>query len=388
MKTTQLYYKDCHLSTFEAAVLSCEKAEKGWWVTLDQTAFYPEGGGQPCDLGTLGGAGVLDVREREDAVVHLCDAPLNVGETVTGQLDYARRFTFMQNHSGEHMLSGLICSAFDCSNVGFHMGADCITIDFDREIPMEALTNIERKANELIWQNVPIDCRYPSPEELETIPYRSKKKLEYPVRIVTIPGADCCACCGTHVERTGEIGLIKILSCMRFKGGVRIQILCGTQAFAMTQKIFDQNRLVSQAFSAKLLETGAAAEKMNVVLEQERYAHSQTKGRLFNLLAGQTAGKGNVFLCDSAVGAGDIRLLADKAAEVCGGIAAVIAPREKGLAFCLISRTEDVRPLGKAAAEALGGSGGGKPNMFQGSLSCGQKEAEKFFVGNMNFSAI
>ena len=195
METKKLYYDDAFLREFDATVLSCEAEKKNFAVVLSETAFYPEGGGQPADLGVLGGAKVLDVHEKDGVIVHTCDKPLTVGETVHGALDWARRFDHMQQHSGEHIVSGMLCSAYHCDNVGFHMGAEGVTIDFDGIIPADALAQIEQQANELIWQNLPIRSWYPPEEELPAIPYRSKKALDWPVRLVEIPGIDICACC-------------------------------------------------------------------------------------------------------------------------------------------------------------------------------------------------
>ena len=261
METGQLYYEDCHQKSFTAQVLSCEETEKGYAVVLDQTAFYPEGGGQACDLGTLGDAKVLDVREKGTVIVHLCDKP--VTGTVTGTLDWQRRFDLMQQHAGEHIVSGIIHKTYGYHNVGFHMGSDMVTIDFDGPIPADALAQIERQANEAIWQNLDIRCYYPSPEELENLTYRSKKALPWPVRIVEVPGIDRCACCGVHVAKTGEIGLVKLFTCVKFHQGVRIEMACGGRAMDILSRIYEQNRQVSQAFSAKIMETGAAARKMN-----------------------------------------------------------------------------------------------------------------------------
>ena len=223
------------------------------------TAFYPEGGGQAGDSGTLNGVRVRSTREREGAVIHLCEAPLEAGAEVTGVIDYDLRFPRMQQHSGEHIVSGILNRRYGCHNTGFHMGADVITIDFDGVIPPQVLPEIEAEANGAVWQNLPVRCWYPSPEELPAIPYRSKKALAWPVRIVEIPGYDCCACCGTHVAATGEIGLIKLLSAVSFRGGTRIEMACGSQALALLNAAYDQNRQVSQAFSAKITETGEAA---------------------------------------------------------------------------------------------------------------------------------
>ena len=212
MEVKKLYYADCHLKEFTATVTGCQQTEKGWLVTLDATAFYPEGGGQPCDLGTLGDVNVLDVRESGPQILHLCDRPLEVGSTVAGKIDWERRFDLMQQHSGEHIVSGIIHKLFGSHNVGFHMGADTVTIDFDTPIPAEMLPEIELQANRAVYENLPISCTYPTEEALPAIPYRSKRQLPWPVRIVEVPGYDICACCGVHVAATGEIGIIKLLS--------------------------------------------------------------------------------------------------------------------------------------------------------------------------------
>ena len=209
MPTRKLYYEDAHLKCFTAQVLSCTRTQKGWAVTLDATAFYPEGGGQAADTGTLGGVRVLDTREQGEEVVHLCDGPLTPGTQAEGCIDYDLRFARMQQHSGEHIVSGILHRRYGCHNTGFHMGGDgIVTVDFDVPFPESDLPAIEAEANAAVWQDLPVRCWYPSAQELPTIAYRSKKALPWPVRIVEVPGFDLCACCGTHVRRTGEIGLI------------------------------------------------------------------------------------------------------------------------------------------------------------------------------------
>ena len=222
MQTRKLYYEDSHLTQFTAQVLSCEGEKEHYAVVLDATAFYPEGGGQAGDTGMLGGVRVLDTRERGETVVHLCAAPLTLGQIVEGVIDWDARFARMQQHSGEHIVSGIINRRYGYHNTGFHMGADRITIDFDGVIPEEALRDIETEANGAVWANLPIKCWYPSPEELPNVTYRTKRALPWPVRIVEVPGFDRCACCGTHVKATGEIGIIKLLSVVGFRGGTRM----------------------------------------------------------------------------------------------------------------------------------------------------------------------
>ena len=208
----KLYYDSAYIKEFEAQVLSCQEGKKGWEITLSATAFYPEGGGQPADTGLLGNVRVTDVHEKDGQVVHYTDGPLPVGEMVRGVIDWDRRFQHMQEHSGEHLVSGLIHQRFGYDNVGFHMGTDEVTIDFNGVLEWGDLMAIEEKANGMIWENLEISAVYPEKDELDAMEYRSKKELTGAVRIVSIPGGDVCACCGTHVERTGEIGLVKFLS--------------------------------------------------------------------------------------------------------------------------------------------------------------------------------
>ena len=261
METEKLYYTDPFLTTFTAKVLSCEAGKGGYLVTLDRTAFYPEGGGQPADHGTLGGIAVTDVHEKDGVVIHTVEKAVEIGENVTGSIDWARRFDHMQQHSGEHICSGLICERFHCDNVGFHMGADVVTIDFNADISWDELMEIEQLANLYIYEDHPIDIQFYRGAELDKVEYRSKKPLEGDVRIVSFPGADCCACCGTHVRRAGEVGIIKVLSCQKFREGVRLEILCGSRAYRYLSQVYDQDRAVAQLLSVKPQDTLAAAER-------------------------------------------------------------------------------------------------------------------------------
>ena len=203
METRKLYYEDCMLREFTARVKDCREESGKYLVTLDATAFYPEGGGQACDLGTLGDAEVLDVQEKDGEVIHFCDRPVAVGTQVVGKIRWDRRFDLMQQHTGEHIVSGIVHRRFGYHNVGFHMGADVVTIDYNTDISWEQALDAERKANEVIWSDRAVEVTYPDADALEALDYRSKKELTGQVRIVTFPEADCCACCGTHVLRAG-----------------------------------------------------------------------------------------------------------------------------------------------------------------------------------------
>ena len=375
----KLYYEDCHLGQFTATVTGCNPTEKGWQITLDATAFYPEGGGQACDLGTLGSVRVLDVREQDDQVIHLCDAPLTVGETVTGILDWDRRFDLMQQHSGEHILSGLVCQKYGFHNAGFHVGKEVMEIDFDGMIPPEDIPLLEEQANRVIWQNLPIHCHIPDPEALAKATYRSKRALPWPVRLVQIPDTDCCACCGVHVAYTGEIGLIKILSWTKFHQGVRLELVCGKRAWDYLQQVFFQNRQISQALSAKPLETAGAVKKLQDSLAEEKFRSTGLQKQVFAGIAKDYVNQNNVLHFADSLEPGQVRELADAIAGVCAGWAAVFSPREGGYSYCLASREEDLRQLGKAMAGALNGRGGGKPNFQQGTVSAEAAEIRRFF---------
>ena len=262
METEKLFYADPFLTEFDAKVLACEAGRGGFDVVLDRTAFYPEGGGQPYDTGVLGGVEVSEVHEKAGVVTHKCAAPLPVGETVHGRLDWARRFDHMQQHSGEHICSGLICARYGCDNVGFHMGAESVTIDFNADIPWEELLELEAAANRYIYEDHAIDIQLHRGAELDAIDYRSKKPLEGDVRIVTFPGADCCACCGTHVMRSGQVGIVKFLSVQKFREGVRIELLCGGRAYRYLSACWAQDVAAAQALSVKPTASAAAVERL------------------------------------------------------------------------------------------------------------------------------
>ena len=380
MHTVKLFYKNCHLRSFSARVLSCTQTQRGWAVTLDATAFYPEGGGQACDLGTLGGVRVLDVQEQEEQILHYCDAPLTEGQVVEGQIDWERRFDLMQQHSGEHIVSGLVHSMLGHHNVGFHVGSDRMEIDFDGPITPQELAIIERKANEAVWQNLPIQCYYPSREALPTIFYRTKKALPWPVRLVQIEGVDSCACCGVHVEKTGEIGLIKLISCVKFHQGVRIELVCGGRAYQYMTRIFEENRAVSQAFSAPMDATGVAAQRASEALSAEKFRSAGLLSRLFGHIADSYAGQRNVVHFEEGLDSAQVRALADKLVGVTGGYCAVFSGVDGQLCYCLASRELDLRQMNKDMLSALDGRGGGKPDFQQGSVRATRQQAMDYFA--------
>ena len=380
METEKLYYQDPYLTTFTARVLTCEPAKTAFLVTLDRTAFYPEGGGQPADHGTLGGVSVRDVHEKGGVVFHTCDGPVETGSSVEGAIDWARRFDHMQQHSGEHICSGMICARFHCDNVGFHLGADLVTIDFNADISWEELLEIEAQANRYLWEDHPVDIQLRRGAELDALEYRSKKALEGDVRIVTFPGADCCACCGTHVARSGEVGLVKFLSCQKFREGVRIELLCGGRALAYLSRTWEQNRLVAQSLSAKPEQTYSAVTKLQGQLSDAAFRAARLEETAFSTLAAEYAGKGDVLLFQPLMAPDSVRRLADTVAKASGGLAAVFAGQEGRYNYALVrSDGADISSLVKSMNAALHGKGGGRNGFAQGSVAARREDIETFF---------
>lgn len=379
MNEEKLYYQDCHRKTFTASVTDCVKTEKGYEVRLDQTAFYPEGGGQACDLGTLADVNVLYVSEKNEKIIHLCDKPLEVGKTVEGTIDWDRRFDLMQQHTGEHIVSGIIHQKYGWHNVGFHMGSEVVTIDFDGPIPQEDLLRIEAEANRRVWENLPVRCWYPAEEELPSVPYRTKRQLPWPVRIVEIPGVDTCACCGVHVAATGEVGFIKLFSCVKFHQGVRIEMACGRRALDFLSRVYEQNQQVSQVFSAKLMETGEAARKINDALAAEKYRTASMQKAIFRHTAEQYRNQELAVHFEEGLSPSGVRELAEVISEVCGGTAAVFSGGGEKFDMCLACPGGDVKDLGNRMTKALDGRGGGKPGFFQGSVRATKDRIQEFF---------
>ena len=382
--TRELFYEDAYLQEFTATVLECRPQPGGFAVVLDQTAFFPEGGGQAGDRGTLSQDGstvrVTDTRHRDGQLVHCCDGPLEPGVPVTGRLDWDFRFDLMQQHSGEHLVSGVVHERWGYDNVGFHMGSDAITIDFDGVITWQELLEVERQANALVWQNLKTEIFYPTAQELAQLSYRSKKALEGPVRIVRFPGHDTCACCGIHVAHTGEVGLIKMLSLTKFRAGVRIELLCGGRALEAVNAQLEQNRAVSQRLSAKPVQTAAAVERMQQELERVKYELVALQDRMAALAAEQYAGTGAVTLFEAGLSGDSLRRYCLAVGQRCGGRCAVFSPAGDGYQYVILDEAQDLRPVAKAMNAALQGRGGGKPNFVQGSVRASRADIEAWFA--------
>lgn len=379
-ETRRLYYEDVYKKEFTATVVECREQKKGYAVIVDESAFYPEGGGQPSDVGTLGDAKVTEVHEKDGELLHYTDKALEVGAKVEGKIDWARRFDLMQQHSGEHMVSGLIHEAYGYDNVGFHMGSDTITIDLNGPLDEAQLAEIERKTNQKIWEDTQIKIIYPTAEELEKIDYRSKKELTGQVRIVEFPGVDICACCGTHVTHTGEIGMVKLLSVEKFREGVRIEMICGKRVLDYLNMVNDQNHQISVKLSAKMDKTAQAVER----LQEENFRLKGQVGQLVDDMcrkeAERYAGSGSVLIFMDGMDADSVRKLADAVTQTCQGCCAVFSGNADGsYKYAMGEKDGDLRQFTKEMNAKLNGRGGGKPFFVQGSVQASEKEIRNFF---------
>ena len=369
--TERLYYLDSHCLRFLAVVTGCEPVGDGWAVTLDRTAFFPEGGGQLADTGRIAEAAVRDVQEKDGEIWHYTDRPLAPGTAVEGVLDGEQRLRRMQNHSGEHIVSGWAHRLFGVDNVGFHMGVDGMTIDFNRELTGEELQRLERAANETVRADVPIRCFFPSEDELHTLDYRSKKELSGAVRLVEIEGVDLCACCAPHVSRTGEVGLIKLLDAQRHRGGVRLTLICGMDAYDAVCRMQQSVTEVSRALSVprERIAEGVARQLGENARQKERIAALSLELVRLRAAAAEYV-EGNHIVFDETLDEVALRELVNLLMDKCGGLAAAFSGSDKsGYRYIIGSKHVDLRANSKAINTAISGRGGGKPEMIQGSCT-------------------
>jgi alanyl-tRNA synthetase len=380
----ELYYREPYTKEFDADLVSMKKVDAHYETVLSDTAFYPEGGGQAADTGTLNGVRVYDVQNHDGTIVHYTKAPVE-GEKVHGVLDWEERFVNMQLHSADHIFSGLIHKHFGYDNVGFGMSDHGVRMDFNGPVSEEEIRQIELEANEAVWANLPIEEAFPDHDALEKMEYRSKKELTGKVRIITIPGYDVCACCGTHVARTGEIGAIRIYSCEKYKGGVRGTMLAGKRALEEDNLLAAENRKISVALSAEPQHTSEAVEALQNQLGDLRKKIGELNGQLLSYKLNDFE-EGSELAVDFEEGI-DRNLMIHLANDLCDtkhiGTAAILNRNEKGYAYVILSRTHDLRTMAKDINGALHGRGGGKPEMIQGSFSASEEDIrdtlEQFF---------
>ncbi len=377
--TEKLFYEDSHMITFSATTLACEKAGDYYEAVLTRTAFFPEGGGQYADTGVIDGVEVVDVHERQGLIYHKMRGSLEVGKEVSGSINWEERFSKMQQHSGEHIVSGLVHQHFGYDNVGFHMGKDVVTMDFNGVITKEQLKEIERKANEAVARNIDIQVLYPSKEELAKIEYRSKIEIEGQVRIVEIPGYDTCACCAPHVKKTGEIGIIKLVGMQNYKGGVRVSMLCGFRALADYDEKSESVKKVSVMLSAKEKEIAEEVRRLKEELECQKGKTAELQKELLTYKVKELEeNREIVVVFESELSGNAPRELMNLILEKGTGVAAVFAgDSSKGYRYVIGSQTQDTRIYAKALNEKFQGRGGGKPEMVQGSLCGDEMEIRK-----------
>lgn len=377
--TEKLFYVDSHMITFSAVVEACENKGDYYEAVLDRTAFFPEGGGQYADTGVIDGVKVLDVQEKNGLIYHKMEGSLKVGKKVEGTIDWEERFSKMQNHSGEHIVSGLVHQMFGYDNVGFHMGKDAITMDFNGVLTKEDLKVIEQKANEAVAKNFDIEILYPSKEELSELTYRSKIEIEGQVRIVRFPGYDVCACCAPHMNKTGEIGLIKLLGLQNYKGGVRVSMLCGFRALADYNEKAEQVKNISVMLSAKENEVAQEVAKLKEeIVAQKNKMYELQKTLLKYKVSAIPENEELAVIFDAELEGNGPRELMNMLLEKHAKIAAVFAGNDTaGYRYVMGSKVMDVRPIAKLLNEKFSGRGGGKPEMVQGTLNGGQIEIEE-----------
>lgn len=379
----KLYYQVPYVKNFEAEVISCVPGKgEHYLVTLTRTGFYPEGGGQPADSGNMGDVRVLDVHEKEGAIVHETDGPLKEGSTVFCSIDWQRRFSHMQNHSGEHILSGLIHKRYGYDNVGFHMGKDEVTVDFNGILTMEQIEEIETETNRLIYENVPVLETYPSPEALAALDYRSKKELTGEVRIIEIPGGDVCACCGTHVVSTGEIGIVKVTGMIHYKGGVRLSMVCGWKAL-------DDYRRRQRAVAELSVMLSAKPETVVEAVSRLKEESGKKDGRLNRLYQELFAAKLSAYpksgdhlaVFEPDLSPVQLRQFCTMLYEQGKGSAVLVCSGGDGVyQYAMGSAAEDMRALSRAMNESLNGRGGGSALMAQGTFRASEKEITDAFT--------
>ena len=381
-KTIRLFDISSKTAVFDAVVLSCvEREDENYEIVLDRTAFFPEEGGQSCDGGTIGGAAVLSVYERGGIIYHVIDKLLTAGSSVRGEIDFPARFRKMQNHTGEHIVSGLVHKIYGYNNVGFHLGADDMTADFDGELSEDDIRRIEDLANRAVFECHPIRAYYPAPDELENLEYRSKLDLSDGVRIVEIEGVDTCACCAPHVENTGEVGLIKITEFIRYKGGMRIHMRCGYDALDAFRADYAQVKSISMAISAKHYEVAEGVDRVLDEIGKQKATISALKReiRAFKLEKLEYT-SGNLVIFEDEGDMLSLRELVNGAKQKCGGICAVFAGNDEvGYKYIISSTSVDLKPLAKEINAAIDGRGGGSGEMIQGSCAAKRDEIEKYF---------
>lgn len=384
MTTEKLYDLDSYVTEFECKVINLYNADEKLHVVLDRTAFFPEGGGQTSDRGYLNDVYVEDVQDECGKIVHIVEnskensEKLQPGTVLTGKIDFQKRFSDMQQHSGEHIFSGIVHSLYGYDNVGFHLGSETVTLDFNGTLSKDDVCKVEKLVNKAVWDNKEIRVFFPTEEEKQTVSYRSKKEVDGPLRLVEIPGVDICACCAPHVRRTGEIGIIEVVKFEKYKGGTRLFILCGERALSDIRTKLDQNHEVGKLLSAKETETAKSVQKLKTDNADLSYKLGSAKLEKLKMLAeSKEESERNVVFCDLKEN-DMIREYANLLSEKSRDFAAVFGGENGEYKFVMISKSGfDPEPLCKKMREAFGARGGGRNGIVQGSVSATEDEIRK-----------
>lgn len=369
---TEKLFDNGLLFEFEAKVLSVKQVEDEYWVELDRTAFAPDGGGQLSDIGTIDGVNVIDVTPDDGNIFHICDGELEIGATVSCKIDTKRRVRHIQNHSGEHIVSGIIYNEYGFNNVGFHLGSEDVTMDVDGEITREMLRRIERLANEAVVKDIEVKAVYPKPEELEKMFYRSKLDLKDDVRVVVIDGLDACACCAPHVSKTGQIGMIKLISCMRYKGGTRIHMKCGFDALDEFNAEYDRALAISNMISLPRENIADGVKKLMDDISGYKHEIYELKQKIISMkIESVKPQDGKIVYIDDGMDMSELRALVSSKLPECERLCAAFSGNDcDGYTFVIGYTGEDFNSFVKSTLASLGGSGGGKAPFAQGKAKC------------------
>ncbi len=380
--TEKLYDNDSYLSEFDCKVGSLHREGDFIQIETDRTAFFPEGGGQTSDIGVLGGINVKDVQIVGGKIIHFVEnsddnaEKLAIGAVLQGKIDMKKRFSDMQQHSGEHIFSGIVHNLYGYNNVGFHLGTQIVTMDFDGVLESEDICKVENLVNKAIWDNLEIKVIFPKNEKLSAYEYRSKIEIEGQVRLVEIPGVDLCACCAPHVKSTGEIGIVKVTAFEHYKGGTRVSILCGERALIHIQNMMEQNRLVSGLTSAKQSETAQAVKRLKDELESLSYENVGLKRELLAIKAQSITPRERIVIFDPSLTVKTLQEFAVSIMDKGEDFVAVFSGDEGNYRYCIVSKNRDLRPIAKKIGEKLKGKGGGRPEIIQGSAGANAGDIE------------
>lgn len=381
-KTEKLYYENAYVSDFYASVISVAKADDGFDVILDKTAFFPEEGGQKSDTGKIGDAAVSGVRIEEDVLIHLADKEVS-GE-VECTLDFDARLDKMRQHTGEHILSGTICRLFGYDNVGFHLGDDDVTCDFNGHLTANDIRTAETEANKAVLLNRKITGYYPDKQTLETLDYRSKSGIEGNIRIVEIEGIDLCACCAPHVAYTGEVGLIKITEAVSYKGGMRLHIACGERALRDYQIKTDNLSVIAKALSSGQNNAADYFEKYAAETASLKQKVSELAGELIFLKANAVQETDSALVVfEDGLDMNGLRRFANALQGKYKTVCAVLSKTGDGFSFTALSDTVNMREVAKTLSQSFSARCGGSDKMIQGTVTATDTQIKTFFESIM-----